>query len=213
MSVYYDVYAEGRIKDKWYYLGPFVKTQEGNFDSAPLYWAQSVFSEVDNELRDCALECGLPEDASQEVLSKFHDLDEMTDWWGKPMTYRDYYRGWIYAVDFNKAVVPKVVRDRPYKYRGYVFKHAIASFECCETNEIEHWLTKDEYEALSPDAQLEYAYYEWNNFFDEYAIYCEIKQKVEFLKEWFVDGGRYLDSGFSWSDLENMQIRLIVCRG
>ena len=212
MSVYYEMYAEIKIKDAWCALGPFVQKQDGSFKFESLYWAQSVFRRIDDELRDHVIAWGLPEDASQELLANFHDQNEDLDWWGKPTTYREYYDNCVYSVDFEKAVASKIIRNRFFKYRGYVFKHTIASFECGEIEDIDYWYTKEEYDALEKDEQREYAYFEWNNADDEYGIYCDIKQKVDHLKEWFINGISYSGDGVTWKDLECTPIRLIVCR-
>ena len=212
MSVYYEIYAEIKIKDTWCALGPFAQKQDGSFEFESLYWAQSVFRCIDDELRNHVIAWGLPENASQELLSHFCDLNEEMDWWGNPMTYREYYSNCIYCADFDKAIASKVIRNRFFKYHGYVFKHTIASFECGEIEDIDYWYTKEEYDALEKNEQREYAYYEWNNLGDEYGIYCEIKQKVDYLKEWFINGIRSSNGKVTWEDLEYTPIRLIVCR-
>lgn len=212
MSVYFDVFAEINIKGEWHSLGPFVRKRDGSFELAPLYWAQSRFRPVDDELRGYAMAWGLPDGASEELLRQFHDPHEELAGWGGIATYGDCYAQCVYSVDFDKAIASRVVRDRPFKYCGYVPKHVIASFECGEVESIEYWYTKEEYDAFAKDERREYAYFEWNNVDDEYGIYSEIKQKVDYLKEWFIDKLSHSDSGFTWSDLEYTPVRLIVER-
>jgi hypothetical protein len=43
-------------------------------------------------------------------------------------------------VNFANAIVPKVNKDKPFKYEGYVLKRELAAFECYEIEEFSEWL-------------------------------------------------------------------------
>ena len=86
-----------------------------------IFCAKSAFWEVSNYLEDYALGCGVPDDMSDGLREIFHeDLKETLDGWGGKITWESYYRSSMYYVNFAQAVLPKVNKDKPYKYEGYV---------------------------------------------------------------------------------------------
>ena len=50
MSTAYYVYAEIQVDGKWYNLSPTMKRPDGTFSVEPIYWAQSSFFDVYNDL-------------------------------------------------------------------------------------------------------------------------------------------------------------------
>ena len=92
---------------------------------------------------------------------------------------------------------------------GYVYRELIPSFEVGEIDDIENWLTIDEYKALPEDEKKSYAYYEWNNRWDEYDYKRSIVSKITFLTNLFTEGDSVEDK-CGWIDLQDSDIRLIV---
>lgn len=187
MGTLYTLYAEINIDGKWYNLNPYFRKPDGTFKMQPIYWARSVFWDVYCAIDDERIAFGIPADMSEELRANFRkDLDEPTGFFpGK--TWRDLYKQTVFAVNYQASFKSRVVKNRPFKFQGYVEKFIIASFECGECN-IYHWLTKEEYEELCDKDKQGYAYYEWNNYDEEYGIYAEICAKIDSLLDWFADG-------------------------
>lgn len=209
MSTYYEIYAEVQYKGKWYSLNPIVKKADGTYKTKEVFWAQSGFRQMYYDFEDMATDRGLPEDLSPEVRAMFHDnLDDICDCWGGQHTYRDEYNRTVLIVPYNK-LRPHIVRDRPYKHMGYVYRELIPSFEVGEIDDIENWITIDEYKALPEDEKKSYAYYEWNNHWDDYDYKRNIVSKISFLSNLFSSGDS-VEGNRGWIDVEDSDIRLIV---
>ena len=187
MGTMYTLYAEVNVDGKWYSLNPYIRRPDGTFKMQPIYWARSVFWDVFCAIDEERIACGIPNDMSEELRANFRpNLDEVTEFFSN-MTWRQYYRQQLFAVNYQSSFKNRIVKDRPYKYQGYVEKFLIAGFECGECG-IYSWLTKEEYEALDKDEKKGYAYYEWNTCDEEYGIYYEICSKIDALLDWFADG-------------------------
>ena len=151
VSTYYSVYAEVNIDGHWYSLCPYFKDKSGAVKTSCIYWAQSAFWEVCNELETYALGVGTPADMSDGLKEMFcENPDEL-------------YMHSLYYVNFASAIVPKVRKERPFKYEGYVLKTELAAFECFEIDEFSEWLTENEYLALSDKERRQYSFYRWND--------------------------------------------------
>lgn len=84
MSTAYYVYAEIQVDGKWYNLSPTMKRPDGTFSVEPIYWAQSSFFDVYNDLESHSIGWGIPDDMSKDMLTVFHEnLDEVIEGWGK----------------------------------------------------------------------------------------------------------------------------------
>ncbi len=214
MSVHHYFYAEVKTGDKWIGLVPFVKMHDGKFKMQPLLWGQSSMYDFYEELIDNAgVSCGLPEDISAELLEVFHNPNEKTtSLFGKEITWREYYRDKVHSVKYNTAITSKIKRDRPYKYQGYVDKRTIAAFEVGEIDEIGSWLTSEEYEKRSAKGKKQYAWFEWNVWWEEYGLRYDIFQKVESLLEWYRESSFLKGSGYSYHDFCGSNVRLIIYR-
>ena len=56
MSTYYSVYAEANVDGKWYSLCPYFRIdKDKDLKTHSIFWAQSLFWEVHNELEDHAI--------------------------------------------------------------------------------------------------------------------------------------------------------------
>ena len=209
MSTEYYIFAEARYNGKWYSINPIVKKADGTYHMKMVFWATSGFREMYYNMEDWATERGIPDDLSAEMRSRYHEnLDDVYADLGSQITYRKYYRSKILVVPYNK-LKPHIVKDRPYKHMGYVFRECIPDFECGETDDIEHWLTIDEYKALPEEEKKSYAYYEWNNRWDEYDYKRDIVAKISFLTNLFSEGDS-VDGDCGWIDVADSDIRLIV---
>ena len=211
MSTYYSVYAEVKIDDRWYNLCPYYKDKDGTFTTPPLFWAQSAFFEVHNELQSLQLKCGIPEDMSEGLREVFHEnLDEKVDFWFGDLTWRRYYQQRLYCVNFAQAIVPKVRKDKPFKYEGYVTKKELAAFECYEIEEFSEWLTDDEFKALTDKQKRQYVFHRWNDPYGEYWIYSEIAQRIWALCALFQEACLSSIGGSLYSGITDSQIRVYV---
>lgn len=213
MSTYYNIYAEVRIKDKWFCLNPIVKTVDGNYKRDLIYWSQSYFFETYNYLSDFKSSCGLPDDASEDLLAFFHTPqdDIFNDGWGNK-TYRDWYNQNIFTVDYSDVILKSVVRNRPFKYNGYVYKRTIAAFEVGEIETIDNWYTIAEYRKLSKEEKQELTWFEWNEPDDEYGMLYSIYTRISNLLDWFSDFGVPYKSPYSDCNISSSNVRVYIER-
>jgi len=212
MSTAYYVYAEIQVDGKWYNLSPTMKRPDGTFSVEPIYWAQSSFFDVYNDLESHSIGWGIPDDMSKDMLTVFHEnLDEVIEGWGK-MTWREHYRQSVFVVPYASSVADKIVKDRPFKYEGYVHKRSIADFECGEIDCLFPWLTIDEYNALPKEEQIEYSFYRWNEYGDDYYFYSIIAKHVSSMMYWFDFGNAFEDRNKWYGELSDSMVRLIIER-
>lgn len=211
MSTYYDIFAEVNVNGKWYGINPKMLKPNGMIKVRPIYWAQSVFWDCHCDLQDEAVARGVPDDWSEEMKKLFpENLDDKCEYGLDSMTWREYYRNYLYAVNFDKSIATKIKKTRPYHYQGYAYKPQIADYEC-GADSIVSWLTIDEYRELPDEEKREYAYYEWNNYGDEYGIYYEIYSKITALLDWFGEGDAFgEDSRYSADSISFSQVRVWV---
>lgn len=196
MSTYYYFYAEVRYRNKWYNLNPIVNMPNKGYRAFELMYGASSMREFVNDLEDSRIGCGIPDDMCEELRAMFDkDLDAPCDYGWCTNTYREYYEQVIFYVNFDAAVNSKVVRDRNHQHQGYVPKLTIDDFECNTTDYIDRWLTKDEYNALSEEEKLQYAWYEWDNYGDIYGCRKELADKINMLLHWFYQGYAIDDDG------------------
>lgn len=214
MSTYHYIYAEANVNGKWYSLNPVMPLANGGYGSgAIIYLGGSFHPEVFHWLRKNAISSGLPDDISNTTKEHFPgDMDELTKCWLSEMTNREYYKRTAFVVNFDTTIVRKIRKDRPYKYMAYIPRETLASFECGEIDEIENWITPNEFNTLLPEEKEGYIYYEWNNWHDEYGIYQDIANKVYAQMSWFseIDGVLDSRSHSTYNQLTPGQVRLIV---
>lgn len=214
MGVYYNLYAEANIDGRWYCLCPFFKDKAGSYKTGNLFWAQSVFQEVHYDLESKNTGFGLPDDLSDGLREIFYeDLDaEMNGGWGH-RTWREYYNQYIYTVNFAKTIAPKVNKNKPFKYEGYILKNELAAFEVYEIEEFSEWLTEDEYQALSVKEKRQYVFHRWNDPYGEYWIYTDIYQRVRVLCDLFQTIMESYIRGSLSEGISDSQVRLLIYFG
>lgn len=213
MSTVYTVYAEADVDGKWYSLCPYFMNNKGETKTHSIFWAQSAFWEVNNYLEDFMIGRGIPEDMSDGLRAIFHEnLQEEIESWGGHITWEKYYESCIYYVNFDKTIVPKINKDKPYKYEGFVLKKELAEFEVYEREEFSEWLTQEEYNALTEKQKRQYVFHRWNNPFGEYWIYRTIADRVWTLASLFADACDSDIGGSLYQGISDSQIRLYVYR-
>lgn len=202
MSRYYLIYAEIKIGDAWHSLCPIIRCPDGEYKPSPIFCCtRSTFDDAFEELYQKSESSGLPEDLSsglREMLT-YAAPDEKT---ARGM--KKYYDEHLFTVSYLNNIANKVVKNRPYKYQGYVSREDIASFECAETNAIKNWYTIGEYKDLTEGAKKKLAYYEWNNTWDSYQFYFELNHRILTLFHWF----RY--STKLWREAATANIRVLI---
>ena len=211
MSTSFYFYVEAKNNGKWVSINPIVKGSNGEYQMVPLLWGQSYLRETyENMIETAGCHCGVPEDASPEILGKFKPLDDLTGLnVGNGLTWREFYKHFVHAVNYDEAVRKRIKKDRPFKYQGYVYKHLIAAFEVGE-EEIGYWLTRDEYDAMTEQEQKEYAWYEWNDYDGEYGILYSIYSMVENLLEWYRQNALFTSKQYNYEDFIGSNVRLII---
>ena len=213
MSTYYSIYAEANVDGKWYSLCPYFKNDKGEAKTHSIFWAQSAFWDVNNELEDHSLGCGIPDDMSDGLREIFHEnLQDKMESWGGSITWDKYYNGSIYYVNFAHVIVPKVNKDKPYKYEGFVMKKELAEFEVYEREEFSEWLTQDEYSALTEKQKRQYIFHRWNDPYGDYWIYRMIADRIWTLKGLFAEACDSDIGGSLYQGIEDSQIRVYVYR-
>ena len=214
MGTCYCVYVEANIDGRWYSLCPYFKGKDGKYKADCLFEAKSVFYEVHLDLQSRNIGWGIPDDISEGLQEVFHeDLDaKMDSAWGD-MTWREYYQRSVYMVNFAQAIVPRINKDKPFKYEGYVLKRERAAFEVYEIDEFPEWLTEEEYAALSVREKRQYVFHRWNEPYGEYWIYMDLYQKVRALCNLFQQTMQTEISGSLWDGITDSQVRLYVYFG
>ncbi len=211
MSTSFYFYVEAKNNGKWVCINPIVKGSNGEYQMVPLLWGQSYLRETyENMIETVGCHCGVPEDASPEILGEFKPLDDLTGLnVGNGLTWREFYKHFVHAVNYDEAVRKRIKKDRPFKYQGYVYKHLIAAFEV-GGEEIGYWLTRDEYDAMTEQEQKEYAWYEWNDYDGEYGILYSIYSMVENLLEWYRQNALFTSKQYNYEDFIGSNVRLII---
>lgn len=214
MGTHYYVYAEVRVKDKWYNLNPMLKKHDGSFVLRPIYDASSMFFDICNDLEEERIGVGIPDDMSAELRATYHEnLDEECNNWLKDATWRHVYDHSIFYIRYEDAIEPRIIKDRPHKYEGYVNKRIIASFEVNEIEAIYRWLTTEEYSALPEKEKAKYAYYQWDEEFDDYQVYRTIYERLCALLYWFSYADAFSDKQVLWETTPSLNdIRLFIER-
>ena len=213
MSTVYNVYAEVCVGGVWYNLCPYFRTSNGHFQAGEIYSAQSVFSDVYYDLQHYARGWGVPDDMSEDLRARLErNIDTETPFPDPYSTWRDFYQKTMFYVDFSQAITPRVKKDRPYKYEGYVLKRIAAAHEVHEIDEIDTWLTEDEYKSRSDRAKKQYVFYRWNDWFGDYAIYTQLYARIRALADLFEDAMWYELDGAQLCGIADSQIRVFIDR-
>ena len=76
--------------------------------------------------------------------------------------------------------------------------------------DINHWITIDEYKQLSDKEKEEYVFYEWNNSYDNYGIYTAVVARIRHLLSWFIDSNRVGNRYTLWDDIGDSDIRVYI---
>lgn len=210
MGAEYIVYAEVNVDGKWYCLNPYYKKKDGSLMSGYLFYCCSNFTPVHYDLQGMNIFRGIPDDMSEDLKTLLHVDEEfdLTAYGAK--TWREYYQHTLYCVNFAQAIVPNVIREKPYKYEGYVLKEEYAAFECHEIYEFSEWLTKKEYSELEKEEKREFVYYRWNEPCGTYWIYNTIARRIWALCEMFENICRDDIGGSLYHGITDSQVRVFI---
>ena len=215
MGVYYSIYAEARVGNKWYNISPLMRNEDGEVRVRPVLSGQSMLHDAVEELEESCFMRGRPENLSDELMKIYsHDENDTSESLWRGMTFGEYYRQTLFAVNYGKSVKCRVDSARPTRYRGYINKYCMTEYEIGNSDSVGGWLTEQEYNALSDEEKIEYTYYEWNEWYDWYGIYAELVRRVDCLLTFFRDWSLYhihdadLDERSPTADY----VRLIVAR-
>lgn len=212
MSTYYFVFAEVNVDGKWYNLSPYYKNKAGEFKTHPIFWMQSDFYEVYEDLRGFSQGCGIPDDMSESLRAHFHqNLDEQYDNLFGKMSWRDYYSQTVFRVNFANALVDAAKKKKEFKYEGYVSKKDKADYENDDINEIYDWLTKEEYDELSPEEKRRWIWFRWNDPYGKNEIYSELVSKIRTLCSLFQDANDS-DLPALYDGISDYQVRVFIER-
>jgi hypothetical protein len=214
MSTSYYVYAEVRVGKKWYNLNPLMKKPDGSSSLRPIYVGCSSFFEIYNYMEQHRTSVGIPNDMSPELRAVFHkDLDETCDGWGSKTTWREIYERELFIVPFSKGVAPRVKRDRPHMFQGYVDRRSITMFEAEEIEEINCWLDGDEYAVLTEKEKRRYRFYEWDEPYSEYEVFRIIYERINAMLYWFDFADAFENRREYWDNEPSISdVRVIVER-
>lgn len=184
MGIYYDLYLEGRVKDTWRCLSPFLATPDGSFALAPLMSGKSSIGLMLDDV-DCWHSC--PNDLSKEVrrvLWKRQDEHgEKTD------EIDDRCIEWFSLSDLT-------CDPARFEHEAYVPRESMNSFEIGEVDDIYWWLTPQEYGELPPEEKQGYTFYRWTEPYGIYDLKCRLKQLAEELRGMYCDTVLLYEKGY-----------------
>lgn len=209
MSVDYIAYAQSYVDDEPIFMGPYVPKKDTNeFIMAPVLETCSWFGNALEWMRDnCPHTRGLPKKPCAEIKEKFAFDSSDVSIWGNE---EDYYQQTMYVFKF--ADIAKLIkRDKPYKYQGYILRSTYAEWETGEIDEIDYWLTYDEYKALDDEEKKYYIFFEWNEYGDAYSGVSRLVSNMNALID--VWDNAY-ESDFPWKErlqiMDNAEIVIYV---
>ena len=212
MGVYHSIYAEIKYRDKWYSLNPIYKSLKNNeYTLDSIISGKSYLHDAFEELEEQSVMRGLPDDLSDDLRNNFK-VDFISDPEDDEDSVWKYYNQYSFVADYNQSVALRMANKPKKEHSGYVKKNDIVSFEEGDLEEIEHYLTREEYFNLSDTGKRGYSYYEWNNTrYGYYGVFKEIVTKVSLLANLFTEQLWSLDDGHNHYDIESCynNIRLI----
>lgn len=168
MSVHYYVYSEIKVGDRWYNFNPTMKKHDGTLVVRPVYDNGSFFYNICTDFEKHRISVGIPDDISPELLSMFRDnYDEAYEECDGETTWREMYEEHVFCVKYSGTIANNILKEKEYKYEGYVRKRTVADFEVGEIDEIDAWLTYEEYHTLSDKQKKAYRFYRWDEPYDE----------------------------------------------
>lgn len=212
MGTHYYVYAEIKVGDRWYNLNPMMKKHDGTMAVRPIYDTGSFFFDICNDLEDHRIDVGIPDDMSPELRSVFHEkLDEKCEGWFPETTWRKEYERSVFCVRYADTIAKRIVKEKEFRFEGYVRKRTVADFEIGEIEEINSWLTYEEYQALSDKQKRAYRFYRWDEPYDEYGVYRIMYERLKAMLYWFNFADAFEDKSVYWnSDAGLSNVRLFI---
>lgn len=177
MGSYYALFTEIKVNNKWICLnrrvpviGQDSKTKLTNTYSS---CSRSYFHETAEKLEQIGSRISLDE-LSQEVRDVYCEAYK---------SWREYF--WATATGLD-AIINAFPSDEYLKENhGYVSKNALFLYQTGEMDDINDYLTVDEYVKLDEEAKKCYQYYEWNDEMGWFKYFVEIREHIHWqLYEW-----------------------------
>lgn len=109
---------------------------------------------------------------------------------------------WTIDVAAMQKLLSKMQR---YECHGYVLKSEVLLLEAGETNEIDEWLTYQDYAAKNAEEQKRYQYHEWNDNFGWYKYFLLLLERVE----WQCKGWKRFNQGYE-NEIQDLRLVLTV---
>ena len=189
MGVYYSIYAEVRVGNKWYNISPLIRDNDGEAHVQPVMSGQSYMKDAIDELYHDSYMRGRPENLSDELKKVYkHENHETSEYLWRNMTYGEYYDQTLFVVNYGKCVKSRVKSTKSTRYHGYVDKFCLSEYEIGTTESIYCWISEEQYKELPDDEKQGYVYYEWNEWYDWYGVYAKLVDRVDcllaFFREW-----------------------------
>ena len=212
MGTHYYVYAEIKVGDRWYNLNPMMKKHNGTLAVRPIYDTGSFFFDICNDLEEHRIGVGIPDDMSPELRSIFREnLDEKCDGWFPETTWRKEYERSVFCVRYTDTIAKRIVKEKEFKFEGYVRKRTVVDFEVGEIEEINSWFTYEEYQSLSEKQKRVYQFYRWDEPYDEYGVYRIMYERLRAMLYWFNFADAFEDKSVYWnSDASLSDVRLFI---
>ena len=168
MGADYYIYTEVKRKDNtWHALnGQYYNEHVNSYEITPTYWngSRTYFSQTYYKLKDIGFVIK-PSQLSPEILSKESWLEEDDG-------------NHVVCVSLNELrdAIPKTNR---HQCCGYVHKSQLWNYEA-NGEEIDGYLSAEEYNELSDAEKKEYEFYEWDDPMGWYVHLKEIVGIVDF---------------------------------
>ena len=215
MGTYYTLYAEAKIRDKWFNFNPFIRNVKGELTIAPIYgWEQSYFREAYDELTDLFSGRGYPEDMCEELKQHFRVDEVIKDIFGKEVTRQQDSLNHVSYVNNGKNIASRIVPGMYSRFQGYVKKRMISAFQLGEAEDISEWLDKAQYNELSEKEKRQWSYFEWDYDDSWYEQFRNIQKQVEAMRYWFGKNAGCYGTDYDYDDMWISQdnIRIILIR-
>lgn len=100
----------------------------------------------------------------------------------KKAAHENWQNIWTIDIAGMQKLLSKMQRFECY---GYVLKSEVLLLEAGETDEVDEWLTYQDYTALSAEEQDRYQYHEWNDNFGWYKYFLLLLERTGWqCKDW-----------------------------
>lgn len=202
MGVYYDFYTEVSFNGRWINIDSHILGLDNKLHHCPVICGQSYLRDMLDELS--AEIYSVPFEKSAEGTQTALTQSISSD-------YLDQVRSKIYdVIDYQTAIKDRV-KESPIM-RGYVSRVLIAMFRRSEIDDIDDWLTPDDFAMLDKSEQVQYSYFEWDDRGGWRPTLKRVVERVGFLVDNFNEFGipYELSKNLDVRSIKEKDVRLIV---